>query len=43
MNGDGRPGEGYVPPWDLAIRVALTVSGPTGSEARFDWLRVEQR
>jgi beta-xylosidase len=34
---------GYLPPWDLAIRVALTVSGPTGSEAQFDWLRVEQR
>ena len=31
-----------LPPWDLAVRVALTVSGPAGSEARFDWLRVEQ-
>lgn len=32
----------HLPPWDLAVRIALTVGGPAGSEARFDWLRVEQ-
>lgn len=33
----------YLPPWDLAVRVALTCSGPPGSSAEFDWLRIEPR
>jgi len=32
---------GYLPPWDLGVRVALTVSGPQGTRARFDWVRIE--
>ena len=32
---------GYLPPWDLGVRVALTIAGPVGSEARFDWVRIE--
>jgi xylan 1,4-beta-xylosidase len=32
---------GHLPPWDLAVRIALAVGGPAGSEARFDWLRVD--
>jgi beta-xylosidase len=32
---------GYLPPWDLAVRVALAVGGPAGSEGRFDWVRIE--
>ena len=32
---------GYLPPWDLGVRVALTIAGPAGSEARFDWVRIE--
>jgi xylan 1,4-beta-xylosidase len=31
----------YLPPWDLAVRVALCVGGPPGGEAQFDWLRIE--
>ncbi len=26
---------GYLPPWDLAVRVAMLVSGPPGASARF--------
>jgi hypothetical protein len=26
----------YLPPWDRAVRVALTVGGVTGASARFD-------
>jgi len=29
-----------LPPWDLAVRVALAVGGPAGSEGRFDWVRM---
>lgn len=32
---------GELPPWDLAVRIALAVGGPAGSEGRFDWIRVE--
>jgi xylan 1,4-beta-xylosidase len=49
MSADGRKWDpvgpeaagGYLPPWDLAVRVALAVGGPAGSEGRFDWIRVE--
>ena len=34
---------GYLPPWDRAVRVALAVGGPAGTEGRFDWLRIEAR
>ena len=34
---------GYLPPWDLGVRVALTIAGPAGSEARFDWVKIERR
>jgi xylan 1,4-beta-xylosidase len=30
----------YLPPWDHAVRVALTSGGIEGSAARFDWLRI---
>jgi xylan 1,4-beta-xylosidase len=40
--GDAAEG-GHLPPWDLAVRIALAVGGPAGSEARFDWLRVDQK
>ena len=32
---------GYLPPWDLSVRVALTIAGAVGSAARFDWVRIE--
>jgi hypothetical protein len=49
MSADGRKWDrvgpeaagGDLPPWDLAVRVALAVGGPAGSEGRFDWIRVE--
>jgi xylan 1,4-beta-xylosidase len=31
---------GYLPPWDLAVRIALAVGGPEGSGGRFDWVRI---
>jgi len=35
-------GEGeYLPPWDLAVRVALLVTGQPGSSARFGTFRLE--
>jgi xylan 1,4-beta-xylosidase len=35
-------GEGeYLPPWDLAVRVALIVTGEAGSSARFGAFRLE--
>jgi hypothetical protein len=34
---------GYLPPWDRAVRVALTVGGGPGAEGRFDWLRIVTR
>jgi beta-xylosidase len=33
----------YLPPWDLAVRVALLVSGQPGSSARFGRFRLESR
>ncbi len=33
---------GYLPPWDLAVRVALVVSGPPGASARFDRFTLER-
>jgi beta-xylosidase len=38
--GGETPG-GPRPPWDLAVRIALAVGGPAGSEGRFDWVRIE--
>jgi len=32
---------GYLPPWDRGVRVALTIAGPAGAEARFDWVRID--
>jgi xylan 1,4-beta-xylosidase len=34
---------GYLPPWDLAVRVALAARGPAGAAARFEWIRIETR
>jgi beta-xylosidase len=34
LNGD------YLPPWDRAVRVALTTGGASGAAAKFDWLRI---
>jgi beta-xylosidase len=34
MNGD------YLPPWDRAVRVALTTGGASGAAAKFEWLRI---
>ena len=36
----GAQGE-YLPPWDLAVRVALLLTGPAGSSARFGEFRLE--
>jgi beta-xylosidase len=36
---DGVNGE-YLPPWDRAVRVALTAGGARGAAARFDWFRI---
>ena len=36
----GAEGE-YLPPWDLAVRVALVVEGPPASSARFGAFRLE--
>ena len=33
---------GDLPPWDLAVRIALAVGGPMESEGRFEWIRIEQ-
>ena len=38
----GAQGE-YLPPWDLAVRVALLVSGQPGSSARFGGFKLESR
>jgi xylan 1,4-beta-xylosidase len=32
---------GYLPPWDLAVRIALAVGGPAGSEGHFESIRIE--
>ena len=50
MSADGRTWQpvgaetqgGHLPPWDLAVRIALAVGGPAGAEGRFDWIRIEQ-
>jgi xylan 1,4-beta-xylosidase len=34
---------GYLPPWDLAVRIALAAGGPAGSSAKFDWVRIDGR
>jgi hypothetical protein len=34
MNGN------YLPPWDRAVRVALTTGGGNGATAKFEWFRV---
>jgi beta-xylosidase len=34
---------GYLPPWDLAVRIALAAGGPAGSSARFDWIRIDRQ
>jgi hypothetical protein len=33
---------GDLPPWDLAVRIALAVGGPAGSEGQFEWIRIQQ-
>ncbi|MFL6274381.1 MAG: family 43 glycosylhydrolase [Blastocatellia bacterium] len=30
----------YLPPWDRAVRVALTAGGASGAAAKFDWFRI---
>ena len=40
--GSETPG-GYLPPWDLAVRIALAAGGPAGAEARFDWVTIDWR
>jgi beta-xylosidase len=37
--GDEIDGE-YLPPWDRAVRVALTSGGTAGAAGRFEWLRI---
>ncbi len=32
---------GYLPPWDLAVRIAVAAGGPAGAQARFDSVRVD--
>jgi beta-xylosidase len=39
--GDWTPG-GELPPWDLAVRIALAVGGPAGAEGQFEWVRIER-
>jgi beta-xylosidase len=34
---------GYLPPWDLAVRVALVVAGPGSASARFDAFTLTDR
>jgi beta-xylosidase len=40
--GSGAEG-GYLPPWDLALRIALAAGGPAGAPASFDWIRIDRR
>jgi len=37
--GDQLKGE-YLPPWDRAVRVALTAGGASGAAATFEWFRI---
>ena len=37
----GEVGGEHLPPWDLAVRVALTAGGAPGTAARFDFVRIE--
>jgi beta-xylosidase len=37
----GEVGGEHLPPWDLAVRIALTAGGAAGAAGRFDFLRVE--
>jgi beta-xylosidase len=37
----GEVGGEHLPPWDLAVRVALTAGGTADPGARFDWVRIE--
>jgi xylan 1,4-beta-xylosidase len=30
----------YLPPWDRAVRVALTAGGASGAAAKFEWFRI---
>ena len=34
-------GGGYLPPWDLAVRIALAAGGAPGVQCRFDWIRID--
>jgi beta-xylosidase len=34
---------GYLPPWDLSVRIALIVTGPPGASGRFGAFRLERR
>jgi xylan 1,4-beta-xylosidase len=37
----GEPTTGdYLPPWDRAVRVALTAGGASGAAAKFEWFRI---
>lgn len=37
----GETAGGHLPPWDLAVRIALAAGGPAGTEARFESIRIE--
>lgn len=37
--GDEERGD-YLPPWDRAVRVALTAGGVRGASAKFEWMRI---
>ena len=39
----GETGGGYLPPWDLAVRIALAAGGAPGAQSRFDWIRIDTR
>jgi xylan 1,4-beta-xylosidase len=34
---------GYLPPWDLAVRIALAAGGPAGASASFDRIGIDRR
>jgi hypothetical protein len=37
----GEIGGEHLPPWDLAVRIALTAGGAAGASGRFDSLRID--
>ncbi len=39
----GETGGGYLPPWDLAVRIALAAGGAPGAQCRFDRVTIDSR